>query len=99
MSSPIHYYDLRNLKVYMSFICVPSFLLHYNTHMKSFCIVRKGSMVESEKVLFVTFSVSEIRVKVLQTGKKIVAKMFGEYVIKHYFCTRIRARVAVIDMM
>ena len=49
-----------------------------------------------KKVSIVIVSGSEVKVKRLQTGEKIVAKMFGAYVVKHYFCIRIRERTQVV---
>ena len=51
--------------------------------------------MRDKKVAVVTFRGSEVSVKRLQPGEKIVAEMFGGYVVKHYFCIRIRERTQV----
>jgi len=48
-----------------------------------------------KKVLSVTVSYSVAIVKMLQNDEKIVAEIFGAYVVKHYFCIRIRERTLV----
>ena len=56
------------------------------------------SIVE-KKVSPVTHSISAHPANLLHSDKKIVVKRFGSYVVGQYFCTRIRERTAVVNMM
>lgn len=78
----------------VSYLCTIFTYIKY-THIKAFVGSENRGVGKMKKVLPVTVSYSVAIVKMLQNDEKIVAEIFGAYVVKHYFCIRIRERTLV----